>query len=130
MECAVDCGILILVQRILSGIFGVAVAAGLASCKSSPPAGRGDAGSVPMLSTDAARAAGFSDQEATEAHDLYALKCARCHKFYNPTDYSPKDWDMWMHKMSRKSKLKPAQEALLARYLDEFREKNAPVAPK
>ena len=55
------------------------------------------------------------------AEDLYNLKCAKCHKFYDPAAYSEKDWEMWMRKMSRKSKLKPEQEELLRRYLGEFR---------
>ena len=55
------------------------------------------------------------------AEDLYNVKCAKCHKFYDPAAYSEKDWELWMHKMSRKSKLKPEQEALLRRYLGEFR---------
>jgi hypothetical protein len=59
----------------------------------------------------------------SDATELYVAKCAKCHKFYHPADYSQKEWDMWMHKMSRKSKLKPAQEELLARYLGAFREK-------
>ena len=80
--------------------------------------------SVPHLGADAARAAGFSEQEVTAARELYAAKCAKCHKFYDPAAYSDQDWEMWMRKMSRKSKLKPDQEALLRRYLGEFRGKS------
>ena len=67
-------------------------------------------------------AADLSIQERKAAKDLYDIKCAKCHKFYEPADYSQKDWDDWMKKMSRKSKLKPAQEELLTRYLGEYRE--------
>jgi hypothetical protein len=55
------------------------------------------------------------------AEDLYYAKCIKCHKHYDPAAYSEKDWEMWMRKMSRKSKLKPEQDALLRRYLGEFR---------
>lgn len=70
-----------------------------------------------------ARAVDLSPTAQKKAKDLYDLKCAKCHKFYEPSAYSQKDWDDWMRKMSRKSKLKPAQEELLTRYLEEFRMK-------
>jgi hypothetical protein len=76
------------------------------------------------LSFPGARAADFSPQQRKAAEDLYNIKCAKCHKFYDPAEYSQKDWDMWMRKMSRKSKLKPAQDELLARYLNEYRERH------
>jgi hypothetical protein len=50
---------------------------------------------------------------------LYVAKCAKCHKFYDPAKYSEADWEMWMTKMSKKAKLKPAQEAELSRYISE-----------
>ena len=75
------------------------------------------------LALAGAGAAELSPAERKAAKDLYDVKCAKCHKFYEPADYSPKDWDDWMRKMSRKSKLKPTQETLLTRYLGEFREK-------
>jgi hypothetical protein len=76
------------------------------------------------------RAADLAPQERQRAKDLYEIKCAKCHKFYDPAQYSQKEWDVWMHKMSRKSKLKPAQEELLTRYLGEFRGDHRPPAPK
>ncbi len=79
---------------------------------------------VLALALVGARAAGLSPPEKKAAKDLYDIKCAKCHKFYDPSAYSQKDWDDWMKKMSRKSKLKPAQEELLTRYLGEFREKH------
>jgi len=60
---------------------------------------------------------GWSLKETHRASSLYALKCGRCHKFYEPASYSADDWEMWMRKMSRKSKLEPAQEKLLSEYL-------------
>jgi hypothetical protein len=60
------------------------------------------------------------------AQQLYEIKCAKCHKFYDPANYSQEDWDMWMRKMSRKAKLNPAQRDLLSEYLETFRQKPAP----
>ena len=104
----------------LAALLGAAV--GWAGCQSSAPDDRTDFQPVPVLTSEAASAAGISAQEVTDASQLYVVKCAKCHKFYNPDGYSQRDWEMWMRKMSRKSKLKPAQEELLRRYLGAFRE--------
>ena len=48
---------------------------------------------------------------------LFRSKCANCHKFYDPARYADAEWDRWMMKMSRKSKLDPVEAALLTRYL-------------
>ena len=76
-----------------------------------------------------AGAAGLTPKEMHDAQKLYNIKCAKCHKFYNPMEYSQTDWDVWMKKMSRKSKLKPAQEKLLSEYLQGFREGPVIAAP-
>jgi hypothetical protein len=60
-------------------------------------------------------------KEAAAARKVYVAKCAKCHKFYEPKSYTDADWDRWMDKMSVKSKLKPEQEELLKRYLNEYR---------
>jgi hypothetical protein len=60
---------------------------------------------------------GFPAEEIQPASHLYNLKCARCHKFYDPAKYSADQWDSWMGKMSRKAKLQPPEEELLSRYL-------------
>jgi nitrate/TMAO reductase-like tetraheme cytochrome c subunit len=85
---------------------------------------------IPTLTADEATTAGLSTQQVSDATSLYAAKCMRCHKFYEPTDYSQQEWDTWLHKMSRKSKLKPAQEELLTRYLAAYRAKQIPAALK
>jgi hypothetical protein len=95
----------------------------MAGCLSSAPGGRTASDSIPMLNPDVASAAGFSPQDVIDANALYVAKCAKCHKFYDPAQYTQKEWDVWMRKMSRKSKLKPPQEELLTRYLGEFRVK-------
>ena len=100
--------------------------AGLAGCQSSGPGDHaGDY--IPHLDAEAARAAGLSAGEINQASELYAVKCAKCHKFYDPAAYSEKDWDMWMGKMSRKAKLTSEQDELLWRYLGVFRVKSSPA---
>lgn len=107
-----------------------AVTVGLAGCQSPAPGDHTASDFIPPLNADAVSAAGFSPQEVTDANALYVGKCAKCHKFYDPAQYPQKEWDMWMRKMSRKSKLKPAQEELLTRYLGAFREKHGSVETK
>ena len=57
---------------------------------------------------------------------LYTVKCARCHKFYNPANYSDAKWREWMDKMSKKAKLKPDQKQILSEYLETFRTETKP----
>jgi hypothetical protein len=68
-------------------------------------------------------ATGVSQHAANRASDLYALKCGRCHKFYDPAAYSAQDWEMWLRKMSKKTKLTAEQEQTLAQYLAAARKK-------
>ena len=77
-----------------------------------------------------ARAAGSTDiMEA--GRKIYLVKCARCHKFYDPAKYPDEEWRHWMDKMSKKAKLKPDQKEILSEYLETFRTgSNAPAAPK
>ena len=48
---------------------------------------------------------------------LYVTKCAKCHELYDPKKYSDADWDYWMTKMRKKSKLKPDQFESIDSYL-------------
>ena len=73
---------------------------------------------------DAARAAELLPAELQQGRRLYEIKCARCHKFYNPADYDRAEWHSWMRKMSRKAHLSPDEERFLSRYLDLFRPKS------
>lgn len=95
----------------------VLLAAGGASCRS-PGAGRTGEGLPPPLPPDTV---GISRPEEWRARDLYAVKCANCHRFYPPANYTDADWSLWMDKMSRKAKLDPDQDQLLRRYLGAFR---------
>lgn len=64
---------------------------------------------------------GLSEKEAAAARQLSLVKCVKCHRFYEPVDYTQADWADWMLKMRRKAKLKPEQFDLLSRYLEEAR---------
>ena len=77
----------------------------------------------------AASAADLSAKELTAARKIYVAKCAKCHRFYEPKEYSEADWRTWMEKMGRKSKLKPAQSEMLNRYMNEYRAGRIPKIP-
>jgi hypothetical protein len=97
------------------------VTLGLAGCQSSAPGSRAGPDSIPQEAPTPASTGDLSREELRSATRLYTAKCARCHKFYNPADYSDQEWHTWMTKMSRKARLKPDQAQLLSRYLETFR---------
>jgi hypothetical protein len=72
----------------------------------------------------------LTTKEISAARRVYVMKCAKCHRFYEPTNYAETDWRKWLDKMARKSRLKPEQEALLARYLDAYRAGRLPHKPE
>lgn len=99
---------------VLAAVLLAAVGAG---CQSPETGGTGET-LPPPLPRETAE---ISRADEWRARDLYAVKCANCHRFYSPANYTDAEWAMWMRKMSRKSKLEPHQEELLRRYLDAFR---------
>ena len=72
----------------------------------------------------------ISPLETVTARKMYFAKCAKCHELYNPKVYSDAEWDSWIKKMGKKSKLKPAQLQLLVRYTDALRNPVVPPANK
>lgn len=62
--------------------------------------------------------------EFKAAHKLYVVKCSKCHELYDPHQYNDADWDMWMAKMKRKSKLKDEQFDLINQYTQMLRSKD------
>src|SRR4051812_10999728 len=98
----------------------VMMAIGLGGCESNAPARRAESKPF-LLVTNVPNITGLSTVELNQASRLYAVKCAKCHKFYNPADYNDAEWRTWMTKMSKKARLKPNQEQLLSRYLDNVR---------
>lgn len=69
-------------------------------------------------------------KEIEAARKIYVAKCAKCHRFYEPTDYSDPDWRIWMEKMNKKSKLRAGPSDLLNRYLDAYRAGNLAGKPE
>ena len=76
-----------------------------------------------------ARAGELSSADAQAARKIYEVKCAKCHKFYEPLSYSKAEWNHWLGKMARKSRLKPDQERILAGFLDAYRERGKVERP-
>src|SRR5262245_34633851 len=76
-----------------------------------------------------ATAADLTATELQSAKKLYVAKCAKCHKFYDPAGYDQDEWNLWMEKMRKKSKLKPDQYDLLCRYLATLRPAAKEAAP-
>lgn len=66
---------------------------------------------------------GLSMKELTVAKKVYTSKCGRCHEFYEPSAYSDKEWNLWMTKMIRKSRLKKEQAELVLRYTNHLHAK-------
>ena len=79
----------------------------------------------PTVSADALAA-----REIAAARKIYVAKCAKCHRFYDPTNYAEPDWRVWMEKMNKKSKLNAEQSSLLNRYLDVYRAGELPGKPE
>jgi hypothetical protein len=71
--------------------------------------------------TGAVTAGDLTELETKKAQKLYVAKCAKCHKLYEPGNYTDAEWQSWMAKMTRKARLKPDQAKLLSRFLDETR---------
>jgi cytochrome c553 len=82
---------------------------------------------MPLAGTTAGE---LTAQDLAAARKLYVAKCAKCHRFYEPTNYTEVNWQRWMESMSRKSKLKPPQQELLNRYLDAYRAGQLPHPPE
>ena len=72
----------------------------------------------------------MSAKDLATARKIYVAKCAKCHRFYEPKEYSETDWRTWMDKMNQKSKLKSDQADLLKRYLDAYRAGQVPGKPE
>ena len=95
-------------------------AAALAGCVTGPH-GSDAIMPAPAEAAVAAAHAGMATADIARAADLYPLKCAKCHKFYDPSAYSDNEWSVWMTKMSKKSRLEPDEAEVLARYLNASR---------
>ena len=70
-----------------------------------------------LLGSSSSQGGEFSSVQIKDARKLYLSKCAKCHKLHDPAKYTDEKWDEWLGKMEKKSKLKPEQADLLARYI-------------
>ncbi|RME92145.1 MAG: hypothetical protein D6766_10575 [Verrucomicrobia bacterium] len=66
---------------------------------------------------------GFSSgaEPDSPGHRLYVQKCASCHRFYHPANYTGERWQYWMDTMAEKARLTPEEKQTLSAYLDQFR---------
>ena len=71
-------------------------------------------------------AARVSADDLVTGKKVYTAKCARCHKFYDPTAYDDTKWNEWMQKMKLKAKLNDAQYQQLTKYVTTLRPGNKP----
>jgi len=104
---------------IFTNLVVLAIAVGLSGCRT--PGGAAAGGTIPILDAESATAAGLSLEDVHNATKLYTAKCARCHKFYEPSAYYGAEWRYWMRIMSKKSRLNPDDDQLLSRYLNAIR---------
>ena len=104
-------------SRVHAAFAAIAVLAGCAT----GPHGSDAIVPAPVEAALAAERAGMMPAEISRAADLYSLKCAKCHKFYDPAGYNDPEWRTWMTKMSKKTRLEPDEEDVLTRYLNASR---------
>ena len=60
----------------------------------------------------------LAQSETETGRKIYYVKCSKCHKFYDPKQYSDEEWKMWMGKMKKKAKLSDEQERMLSNYIE------------
>jgi hypothetical protein len=92
----------------------------LVGCASNPALGSSKA-ELPSDGEVAAAVTGFGIGDIEQARKTYLLKCAKCHQFYHPWNYTESEWAGWMTKMAAKSKLTPAEEVSLRTYTEALR---------
>lgn len=74
-----------------------------------------------MLASFGVVANELTDKEKSAAKRIYDTRCVKCHVKRWPVDYPPEEWQLWMKKMSRKAKLTPDEQKLMAHYFDSLR---------
>lgn len=105
-------------------LFGGVLILAIAGCQTAPAGALTAPPPLPPGGADR-----ISAVDAAAGRALYLNKCARCHKFYDPSKYNEADWGKWMTKMSRKAKLKAPQAELLGRYLEIYRPASGSNSP-
>ena len=59
----------------------------------------------------------FMSKELLEGKNLFENNCAKCHKLYNPKDYSAQDWKSILAEMQKKARLDDAQIGMISNYI-------------
>ena len=67
--------------------------------------------------------AGSYADDLAKGKGLHELKCAKCHRLYEPAAYGDEEWDRWMVKMRKKAHLNDDDYRLISSYLDSMRKK-------
>lgn len=78
---------------------------------------------LPAISAGETNATTLSPTELKAYRKLYLGKCAKCHELHSPEAYTSSQWNGWLTKMNRSSKLTPAQAMMIKRYTEMLREK-------
>ena len=55
--------------------------------------------------------------ELMEGKTLYANSCVKCHKLYDPKEYSQEDWTPILIRMQKKARLDDAQITSISHYI-------------
>jgi cytochrome c5 len=61
--------------------------------------------------------AAAATNDIAEGKELYENNCAKCHKLYNPNDYSDQDWLPILEVMKKKAKLSDLQHDKIYAYI-------------
>ncbi len=72
---------------------------------------------VGIFAVTTARADGSAVDQTAAGRKLYVNKCAKCHKMYDPANYTDRQWDSWMGKMQKKAKLNPQEKEAVNEYV-------------
>ncbi len=55
--------------------------------------------------------------ELAEGKNLYENNCAKCHKLYNPSDFTKEEWTPILLKMQKNAKIQDAEREKIYNYL-------------
>jgi len=80
-----------------------------------------------ITATFALYADGLSEKDIAKARKIYFEKCAKCHRMYEPREYSDEEWSKWINLMAKKSKLKQEQKDVLENFLKLYRERKIEI---
>src|SRR5438309_9799456 len=63
-------------------------------------------------------------EELNQGHDIYTSNCGRCHKLFDPTQFSDNKWESVLPDMGKKSKITDEQLAKVKNYIFSKRTEN------